>query len=64
MVEYRQVKYSCAMTTGFFWLHWVFVAARRLSLVAVSGGYSVAVRRFLIAVASRCGARALGSWAQ
>ena len=24
----------------YFWLHWVFVAARRLSLVAVSGGYS------------------------
>ena len=24
-----------------FWLHWVFVAARRLSLVAVSGGYSL-----------------------
>ena len=23
-----------------FWLRWVFVAARRLSLVAVSGGYS------------------------
>ena len=22
-----------------FWLHWVFVAAHRLSLVAVSGGY-------------------------
>ena len=24
----------------YFWLHWVFAAARRLSLVAVSGGYS------------------------
>ena len=24
----------------FFWLHWVFVAVRGLSLVAVSGGYS------------------------
>ena len=24
----------------FFWLHWVFVAARGLSLVAASGGYS------------------------
>ena len=23
-----------------FWLHWVFIAARRLSLAAVSGGYS------------------------
>ena len=24
----------------YFWLHWIFVALRRLSLVAVSGGYS------------------------
>ena len=24
----------------YFWLHWVFVAARGLSLVVVSGGYS------------------------
>ena len=24
----------------YFWLHWVFVAAHRLSLVAASGGYS------------------------
>ena len=24
----------------YFWLRWVFVAAHRLSLVAVSGGYS------------------------
>ena len=24
----------------YFWLHWVFVAVRRLSLVASSGGYS------------------------
>ena len=24
----------------YFWQHWVFVAAGRLSLVAVSGGYS------------------------
>ena len=24
----------------YFWLHWVFVAVRGLSLVAVSGGYS------------------------
>ena len=36
----------------YFWLHWVFVAVRGLSLVAVSGGYSVAVRELLIAVAS------------
>ena len=56
----------------FFWLCWAFIAARGLSLVAVSGGYSVAVHRLLIAVASYCGARALGcagfsscgTWAQ
>ena len=24
----------------YFWLHWVFVAARGLSLIAASGGYS------------------------
>ena len=24
----------------YFWLHWVFVAVHRLSLVVVSGGYS------------------------
>ena len=35
-----------------FWLHWVFAAARGLSLVAESGGCSVAVRGLLIAVAS------------
>ena len=26
---------------GFFWLRWVFVAVRGLSLVAASGGYSL-----------------------
>ena len=37
----------------YFWLHWVFVVVRGLSLVAVSGGYSfVAVHGLLIAVAS------------
>ena len=45
----------------YFWLHWVFVAAHRLSLVAESRGYSlVAVRGLLIAVASRYRARVLG----
>ena len=33
-----------------FWLHWVFVAARRLSLVAASRGYSL-LSGLLIAVA-------------
>ena len=37
----------------FFWLHWVFAASPGLSLVAGrSRGYSVAVHRLLIAVAS------------
>ena len=37
----------------YFWLHWVFVAAHGLSLVAVSGGLLfVAVHGLLIAVAS------------
>ena len=35
-----------------YWLRWVFVAVRGLSLVVASGGYSVAVRGLLIAVAS------------
>ena len=25
----------------YFWLRWVFISARRLSLVAASGGYSL-----------------------
>ena len=27
----------------YFWLHWVFIAVRRLSLVVASGDYSLAV---------------------
>ena len=48
----------------YFWLHWVFVAAGRLSLVAASRGYSLpqcsdfSLRRF-----SCCGAQAPGSQA-
>ena len=33
-----------------FWLRWVFVAARGLSLVVVSGGYSVVVVQGLLIV--------------
>ena len=47
-----------------FWLCWIFIAAGRLSLVAVSGGQSlVAVFKFLIAMASLAvdGAQALGA---
>ena len=35
-----------------FWLRWVFVAERGLSLVEASEGYSVVVHGLLIAVAS------------
>ena len=54
----------CFFINLFIWLHWAFVAARVLSLAAGSGGYTIVTeRRLLIAVASLCGARALGSWA-
>ena len=36
----------------YFCLRWVLIAACGLSLVAASGGYSVAVRDLLIVVAS------------
>ena len=36
----------------YFWLHWVFVASKGLSLVEVSGGYSLAVVCGLPVVAS------------
>ena len=46
----------------YFWLHWVFVAVCGLfSSCGEWGLLSVAVRGLLIAVASRCGARALGT---
>ena len=42
------------------WLRWVFVATCGLSLVAVSGGYSlVGVCRLLVAVTSLCRVQAL-----
>ena len=48
----------------YFWLHWDFVAACGLSLVAASGGLLfVVVCGLLIEVASHCGAWALGTWA-
>ena len=36
----------------YFWLHWVFIAAHGLSVVAASRGYSVVVCGLLIAMAS------------
>ena len=68
-------SYSFFYLFIYFWLRWVFVAARGLSLVAVSRGYSslwctgFSLWWLLIAVASHCGgfsccrARALGTWA-
>ena len=48
-----------------FWLRWVFVAARGLSLVVASGGYSsLQCVGFSFCGFSCCGARALGMWAE
>ena len=50
----------------YFWLHWVFVAACGLSLVAASGGYcwlpcaDFSLRWFLFCGAQALGARASG----
>ena len=49
----------------YFWLCWVFLAARRLSLVAASGGYSsLRWAGFSLRWLLLLGARALGTWAQ
>ena len=57
----------------YFWLRWVFVAARGLSLVVVSGGYSLLQcagfsLRWLLLLRStgsrRMGFRSCGTWAQ
>ena len=49
----------------YFWLHWVFVAAQGLSLVELSGGYSLAVVcGLLTAVASFVEEHGLQVWAQ
>ena len=48
----------------YFWLHWVFVAVRGLSLVAVSGGYSsLQCMGFSLRCFPCCGAWGLGTWA-
>ena len=45
----------------YFWLHWVFVAAYRLSLVAASRGYSsLRCTAFSLRCFSCCRAQALG----
>ena len=48
----------------YFWLCWVFIAARVFSLVVASGGYSlVAMRELLIAMTSIVQHRLWGMWA-
>ena len=48
----------------YFWLPWVFIAAHRLSLVEVSGGYSrCGARASHCCGFFCCGAWALGAWA-
>ena len=48
----------------FFWLHWVFIAACRLSLIVPSGDYSsLQCTNFSFGGFSCCGARVLGMWA-
>ena len=41
------------------WLHWVFVAARRLSLVVANWGYSLATAHGLLRC---CGFSCCGTW--
>ena len=38
--DFSRIFFFNLFTLFYFWLHWVFVAARRLSLVVASGGYS------------------------
>ena len=40
MFFYFFLKYQFIYLFIYFWLRWVFVAARALSLVAATGGYS------------------------
>ena len=47
----------------YFWLHWVFVAVCRFSVVAASGDYSCCGARASHCGFSCCGAWALGTWA-
>ena len=54
----------------YLWLHWVFIAGHRLSLVAASGGYSLLRCAGLCGGFSCCGAWAVerrlsscGAWA-
>ena len=51
-------KTYCLFT--YFWLHWVFVAVCRLSLVVASGGYSCCGAWASHCSGFSCGAQALG----
>ena len=53
-VQWPKESFSFFLRFNFiyFWLCWVFVAARGLSLVMVSRGYTVVVLRLLTAVVS------------
>ena len=63
-------KFICLFII-YFWLHWVFIAVRGLSLVVVSGGYSslwcmgFSLRWLLLlqSTGSRCTGFSSGSWA-
>ena len=67
------VRFGLYIFFFFFWLRWVFVAARGLSLVAASGGYSslqfagFSLRWLLLlrSTGSRCmDFSSCGTWAQ
>ena len=53
MVVFQSLYLFIFKIYSYFWLRWVFVALRGLSLVVASGGYSLVVNHgLLIAVAS------------
>ena len=53
---------GCNLKKKNYWLCWVFIAARGLSLVRASGGYSLlVVHGLLISAASSCREQALGT---
>ena len=53
--------FFCLFQFYLFWLHWLFIAVFRFSLVAASRGYSSScVQASHCSDLSRCGAEALG----
>ena len=58
------LKNGTTLKKFYFCLHWVFVTAHGLSLVAACGSYSlVSVRGLLIVLASLIAEQGLGMWA-